>query len=165
MDHPSQPDKKRDLAPAAILAIIIAYGIALCIGWPQSGTQQILAQHFENKAGKPESAAVMAPPYWTVLPFILLLGGIAVLPLIPHTSHWWESNFNRFKVAGGLALATMAYYAFLHSGALEGHWPAHHVVTSTDGRVQTGLVNTILANAMLQEFVPFIVLLFSLYTI
>src|SRR5206468_3479316 len=31
--------------------------------------------------------------------------------------------------------------------------------------VQTGLVNTILANAMLQEFVPFIVLLFSLYTI
>ncbi len=59
----------------------------------------------------------------------------------------------------------MAYYAFLHSGALEGHWPAHHVVAPAESGVQTGLVNTVLANAMLQEFVPFIVLLFSLYTI
>jgi Na+/H+ antiporter NhaD/arsenite permease-like protein len=31
--------------------------------------------------------------------------------------------------------------------------------------VQTGLVKTILANAIMQEFIPFIVLLFSLYTI
>jgi Na+/H+ antiporter NhaD/arsenite permease-like protein len=168
MDHRSQPNHKRDLAPAAILAVIIAYVIALCVGWPQSGTQQIVSQQLEHAASHPEAgaaAAITAPPYWTVLPFVLLLAGIAVLPLIPHTSHWWESNLNRFKVAGGLALLTMAYYAFLHSGALEGHWPAHHVVTPTDGSVQTGLVNTILANAMLQEFVPFIVLLFSLYTI
>lgn len=168
MDHRSQSDNKRDLAPAAILAIIIAYGIALSVGWPQAGTQQIVAQQHKHTASNSDAGgtlAITAPPFWTVLPFVLLLGGIAVLPLIPHTSHWWESNLNRFKVAGGLALVTLAYYAFLHHASLEGHWPAHHVVVPNAGGVQTGLVNTILANAMLQEFVPFIVLLFSLYTI
>ena len=42
-----------------------------------------------------------------MIPFVLLLAGIAVLPLIPATAHWWESNLNRFKVAGGLALVTL----------------------------------------------------------
>src|SRR5262245_21200379 len=122
MDHRSQPAKsesKRKLVPVAILAVIIAYGVALCIGWPQSGTQQIVSHLTELAAGHPETnetLAVTAPPLWTVLPFVLLLAGIAVLPLIPHTSHWWESNLNRFKVAGGLALVTMAYYAFLYNG-------------------------------------------------
>jgi Na+/H+ antiporter NhaD/arsenite permease-like protein len=168
MDSRSRPENKRDLVPAAILAIIIAYAIALCVGWPQSGTRQIIAQHaqLESSHATPSLAQSIAiPPSWTVLPFVLLLAGIAVLPLMPATSHWWESNLNLFKVAGGLALLTMAYYAFLHRGGLEGHWPAHHVVIPTNGSMQTGLVNTILANAMLQEFVPFIVLLFSLYTI
>src|SRR6476646_598979 len=152
MDHRLQPNNKRDLAPAAILAIIVAYGIALSVGWPQSGTQQIVSQQLELAASHPETGAalvVAAPPYWTVLPFVLLLAGIAVLPLIPHTSHWWESNLNRFKVAGGLALLTMAYYAFLYSGRLEGHWPAHHVVAPSGSGVQTGFVRAILANAML----------------
>lgn len=168
MDHRSQPNNKRDLVPAAILAVIIAYGIALCVGWPQSGTQQIVSQLHEHAASHSETGAalaVTAPPFWTVLPFVLLLAGIAVLPLIRHTSHWWESNLNRFKVAGGLALVTLAYYAFLHNATIEGHWPAHHLVAPATNGVGTQFVNTILANAMLQEFVPFIVLLFSLYTI
>ena len=38
-----------------------------------------------------------------------------------------------------------------------------HVVTPSARGIRTEFVNTILANAMLQEFVPFIVLLFSLY--
>src|SRR5262249_28392518 len=108
---------------------------------------------------------LIAPPFWTVIPFVLLLAGIAVLPLIPQTSHWWESNLNRFKVACALALATLAYYALLHHAAIEGHWPAHHVVAPSGAGIDTGLVNTVLANSLLQEFVPFIVLLFSLYTI
>lgn len=168
MDHRSQSGSKRDLVPATILAIIIAYTITLCIGWPQTGTQKIASQLTEHEARNSPATVetmVVAPPFWTVLPFVLLLAGIAVLPLISHTSHWWESNLNRFKVAGGLALATMAYYAFLHNGGLEGHWPALHTVAPSEGSVQTGLVNTILANAMLEEFIPFIVLLFSLYTI
>jgi Na+/H+ antiporter NhaD/arsenite permease-like protein len=145
--------------PIAILAVVGLYVIALFLGWPQAGTLQIVA----GGAGH-ASHGLTAPPFWTVIPFILLLAGIAALPLIPATSHWWESNLNRFKVAGGLALVTLAYYAFLHNAEIEGHWPAHHVVAPSTG-VRTQLVNTILANAMLQEFVPFIVLLFSLYTI
>ncbi|MEE8105285.1 MAG: sodium:proton antiporter [Planctomycetota bacterium] len=33
------------------------------------------------------------PPYPSVAPFILILLGIAILPLVAH--HWWESNRNR----------------------------------------------------------------------
>jgi Na+/H+ antiporter NhaD/arsenite permease-like protein len=172
MEHSAQRGDRRAKVPAVILALVIAYGVALVIGWPQRGTQLIVEHqgHAESAANEPaaepaETQGVAAPPFWTVLPFVLLLAGIAVLPLIPATSHWWESNLNRFKVAGGLALVTLAYYAFLHHAAIEGHWPAHHVVEPAGGGVQTELVNAILANAMLQEFVPFIVLLFSLYTI
>jgi Na+/H+ antiporter NhaD/arsenite permease-like protein len=165
MDNRAQNAKQRSIVPAALLAIIIGYAIALCVGWPQAGTREIVANSHAAAEASHAPLGVEAPPFWTVLPFVLLLAGIAVLPLLPHTSHWWESNLNRFKVAGGLALVTMAYYAFLHGAALEGHWPAHHVVAPAEGSVQTGLVNTILANAMLQEFIPFIVLLFSLYTI
>ena len=50
-----------------------------------------------------------------VAPFVLLLGAIAVLPLMPATSHWWENNLHRFYVAGGLAAVTLAYYLLLHA--------------------------------------------------
>ena len=33
---------RRATVPVALLAIIVAYGVALCVGWPQSGTQQIV---------------------------------------------------------------------------------------------------------------------------
>src|SRR5947209_10267117 len=152
MDNRSQSEGKRAIVPVAILTILVAYGVALCVGWPQLGTQQIVAAQLHPPASAigGESHNFAAPPLWTVVPFVLLLAGIAVLPLIPHTSHWWESNLNRFKVAGGLALVTIAYYAFLHSGGLDGHWPAHHVVSPGEG-LRTDLVNTILANAMLPE--------------
>ena len=100
-----------------------------------------------------------------MIPFVLLLAGIAVLPLIPATAHWWESNLNRFKVAVGAVGCDAGLLRVSSNRRIEGHWPAHHVVAPADGGVQTDFVNTILANAMLQEFVPFIVLLFSLYTI
>ena len=149
----------------ALLAIIVAYGVALCIGWPQSGTRANCRTRctISGASGRRKycGAAVLDRRYHSCCCWRASL----CLPLIPHTSHWWESNLNRFKVAGGLALVTMAYYAFLHGGSLEGHWPSHHVVAPAESGVQTELVNTILANAMLQEFVPFIVLLFSLYTI
>ena len=167
MDYSTQSGGKRAVVPIAILAISVGYGIALCAGWPQRGTQQIVAQQQRPVADAVtlESHHAAEPSTWSVVPFVLLLAAIAVLPLIPRTSHWWESNINRFKVAGGLALATAAYYAFVHRGAVEAHWPAHHVVAPSDSPVQTGLVRAILANAIFQEFVPFIVLLFSLYTI
>lgn len=158
---------RRALVPVAILIVVVSYCVALWLGWPQWGTQQILAQPLGQAANSADGKAhdLVAPPFWAVVPFVLLLAGIAVLPLIPATSHWWESNLNRFKVAGGLALLTLAYYAFLHNATIEGHWPAHHLVAPSTSGVGTELVNAILANAILQEFVPFIVLLFSLYSI
>jgi Na+/H+ antiporter NhaD/arsenite permease-like protein len=160
---------------AVVVAILVVIGIYLAaclLGWPQAGTEQIVAHQHSHavSGGEPAAAAageaeLIAPPIWTVLPFVLLLAAIALLPLIPATTHWWDSNLNRFKVAGGLAALTLAYFAFLHRGAIEGHWPAHHVALPAERGVQGGLVQTILENALLQEFVPFIVLLFSLYTI
>lgn len=162
---------QRSKVLVVLVCVIAAYGISLLFGLPQRGTETIVGSLHHagatSHAGEPAAAGhpLVAPPAWTVIPFMLLLAGIAVLPLIPATSHWWESNWNRFKVAGGLGLLTLAYYAFLHRATVEGHWPAHHIAAPTAGPVQTSLVNTILANALLQEFVPFIVLLFSLYTI
>ncbi len=92
-------------------------------------------------------AAVPIPHYWAVIPFVLLLGGIALLPLIGATAHWWESNANRLLLAAILALCTLAYYLMVH--------PAAGLPKVVD----------ILKHAVLGEYVPFIVLLFSLYAI
>src|SRR5690349_24717827 len=170
MDTNASRGARRAVVPVAILIIVILYILGLWLGWPQYGTSRIVEQTAGHspatEAGAEHGAhELVAPPFWTVIPFVLLLAGIAVLPLIPHLSHWWESNLNRFKVACVLALPTLAYYAFLHHAAIEGHWPAQHMVTPAGAGMETGLASAILANAMLQEFVPFIVLLFSLYTI
>lgn len=157
--------------PAVILAVIAFYAGSLLAGWPQEGTAHILAASHHGATEEESSDAehgeseVAAPPLWTMIPFVLLLLAIAVLPLIPLTEHWWESNLSRFIVAMGLAIVTLVYYAFLHGTALEGHFPAHHLVEPSGGGAQVGFVRAILENAMLQEFIPFIVLLFSLFTI
>ncbi len=120
--------------------------------------------HHESSHGS--HAVASAPPVWTVAPFVALLLCIAILPLIPATEHWWESNVSRFSVAAGLGLLTLMYYGTMHDSPIDGHWPAHYTsAPSEDGGFQMGLVSTIIENAMFAEFVPFIVLLFSLYTI
>ncbi|MEM6797914.1 MAG: sodium:proton antiporter [Planctomycetota bacterium] len=131
----------------------------------QAGAQGGATGHAEAHGSGAGHAAAAAPPVWTVIPFVLLLGSIAVLPLIPATEHWWESNTNRFKVAAGLGLVTLAYYGFVHETPVEGHFPAHYTAEAEGGLFEVGFVRAILGNAILSEFVPFIVLLFSLYTI
>jgi predicted negative regulator of RcsB-dependent stress response len=37
---------------------------------------------------------------------------IALLPLIPATEHWWESNKNRLVVSLVLAALTLLYYGW-----------------------------------------------------
>ena len=37
--------------------------------------------------------------WWSVLPFAAMLAGIAVLPLVPATSHWWERRSSQLAVA------------------------------------------------------------------
>ncbi|MGL6226058.1 MAG: sodium:proton antiporter [Thermoguttaceae bacterium] len=104
------------------------------------------------------------PPYWMIIPFAALLLCIAVLPLIPATEHWWESNRNRFLVAASLGLLTLAYYFFVCNFPVALHWPTHKII---DPAVQGSfaVVSAIFINAIVSEFIPFIILLFSLYTI
>ncbi len=124
----------------AIVILLLFYAVATGLGFTQPGDG-----HGE---GHSETAAAHATPdYYAVMPFVLLLGAIALLPLLSATEHWWESNRNRFLVAGGLAIATIAYYVLLYDHA------------------GFGKAGSVLEHAVLKEYIPFIVLLFSLYTI
>src|SRR5687768_4943782 len=96
----------------AIAAVIAGYLIALYFGWPQLGTKRIVegaSHHAVTTDGPADVArpvqphAIVAPPLWTVIPFVVLLAAIALLPLIPATAHWWESNLSRFLVALALS--------------------------------------------------------------
>lgn len=86
------------------------------------------------------------PPMWWLgtLPFVGLLLCIAILPLLPFTSHWWESNVNRLAVAIGAGWLTLIYYVFADG------WQTAAIAVE---------------HAIPTEYVPFIVLLFSLYVI
>jgi Na+/H+ antiporter NhaD/arsenite permease-like protein len=86
------------------------------------------------------------PPYWQIgtIPFVLLLLSIAVLPLLRKTMHWWEDNTNRLAVALGAGLLTMLFYLVV------------------DGPTAALLATE---HAIPGEYIPFIMLLFSLYVI
>jgi Na+/H+ antiporter NhaD/arsenite permease-like protein len=87
---------------------------------------------------------IHTPSIWSVIPFVGVLLSIAILPLVPATSHWWESNRNRLAVALCFAAITLVYY-LLTQGA--------------------GKVVSVLQHAVLAEYIPFIMLLFALYVI
>jgi Na+/H+ antiporter NhaD/arsenite permease-like protein len=140
-----------------ILVLIIAgalacYLVAAVFHLPQHGTALVVAGHLHEQPAQPGTpgdamhpappeATPSRPPYWMVAPFAALLAAIAVLPLVPAAMHWWESNLHRFYVAAGLGAATLAYYVYI------------------------GQTGEALDHAILKEYIPFIVLLFSLYTI
>lgn len=47
------------------------------------------------------------PPFWTVVPFVLMLLSIAIIPLL--AGHWWESNRNKGIVSAILASIMLLY--------------------------------------------------------
>ncbi len=95
---------------------------------------------------------VASPPLAWVLPFVALLLCIALLPLISRTEHWWERNRNKLKIA--LALATLTCLHYLLRG---------HGFHGTEPGMDT--LKKMLEHAVVSDYIPFIVLLFSLYTI
>jgi len=179
MTHEVTLPERSSRAPLYFLLVAIAaYLGAALLGIPQRGTQLSNMSHAAAHEPAPDddhAAAEAAdhaaedlptpPGFVTVLPFVLLLGAIAVFPLIPATEHWWESNLHRFYVAAGLGLSTLAYYAFFHAHPVEQHFLGHSVVEPAAQGASFGVSWAIFANAIFQEFIPFIVLLFSLYTI
>lgn len=82
-------------------------------------------------------------PLGTV-PFVALLLAIAILPLIPATAHWWHANRNKTIVAAACGILSLAFIAMTENAAAS--W---HVFTHT----------------MLDEYIPFMVLLGSLYVV
>jgi Na+/H+ antiporter NhaD/arsenite permease-like protein len=172
LQPPIASDSSRKIL-AGIALVVLAYGLALYKGWPQKGTDLIVAAEVEQTApggharvpAKLASPSVTPPPLWTITPFGVLLGIIAVFPLLPKVSHWWEHNRNKFLVALSLAVATLAYFFWLHKHPIEGHWPAPHQTMPNASGPNLQAAWTVFADATLGEYVPFIVLLFSLYTI
>jgi Na+/H+ antiporter NhaD/arsenite permease-like protein len=84
------------------------------------------------------------PSPWSFLPFVALLLSIAVFPLVKRLEHFWEKNLNKLLVALALGLLTLAYYFFA---------------------IGPGAARDALHHALIEDYVPFMVLLFSLYTI
>ncbi|MCX7424554.1 MAG: sodium:proton antiporter [Planctomycetia bacterium] len=185
MDHAHADSGSDKPLLTAIAVILVVYAITAVFGWPEAGARKIgeanHAKHIEHAEPADHAAEATAkeidaeeygldiqkapPPYWMVIPFVALLGAIAVLPLVPATEHWWDSNLNRFKVAAALGALTLLYYLFFHDSPIDGHFPVHYVVGPSPGALNWAQTWTVLANAMLNEYVPFIMLLFSLYTI
>ena len=158
---------------AGLLGLLVAYGAAAAMGLPQKGTELVnlsAAVHAEHAPGEHGPAGDTAhaeqphPAYFMVAPFCLLLAAIAVFPLMHATEHWWESNLHKFYVAGGLGLVTLAYYVLAYAHPLDKHFLDHQVV-APHGTPAWNLGSVILQNAILNDFVPFIILLFSLFTI
>ncbi|GAB1372574.1 sodium:proton antiporter [Candidatus Kapaibacterium sp.] len=77
-------------------------------------------------------------PIWTLIPFVLMLGSIAVLPLVAHK--FWDNNKNKLIVSLALGIPTAVYLLF------------------------AGL-NHELMHIILFDYVPFIILLGSLFVI
>jgi len=155
--------------------ILVAYVLSSAFGWPQHGRDLLVAT---QAAGHADAAAAdgdhagdahhgpgSAPPVAAVIPFVVLLLLIAVLPLAPGLSHWWEHNSSKLLVATLLALVTLGYYLLAHRHAVEAHFPAHALAAPSATGPSWALAGTILVNALCAEYVPFIVLLFALYTI
>ncbi len=115
----------------------------ICIGGSIAMTLALAATFFGEHEHAQHSHA---PDGWIIgtLPFAMILGAIAMLPLIPRTAGWWHSNLSRFLIAVLCGLATLIYLWIVEG------W---HSVGAT------------LDHAVLQEYVPFIILLFSLYVI
>ncbi len=161
-----------------LIVILVAYLAAAIAGRPQRATARIAAQQ-QDALGSAKEGATGArpheplaskegrdcPPLWMVLPFAGLLVAIAILPLTPGLSHWWDSNLHKLYVAGGLSLSTLAYYLLFHHQSVLGHWPVEYLSLPAAGGPNWDLMTTVLCNAIVNEYLPFIVLLFSLYTI
>ena len=85
------------------------------------------------------------------MPFAGLLLCIAILPLIPATAHWWEHNRSKLTVSLVLAALVCGYY-LTRSGGFH---------------AEPGLpsLGTLLHQSVIEDYLPFMVLLFSLFTI
>jgi Na+/H+ antiporter NhaD/arsenite permease-like protein len=105
----------------------------------------------EEPGGETGTTSPVPHVLWST-PFVLLLLAIAVLPLVPVAHHWWERNSIKLLVGLVLSAAVLAHYGWRGYGA-HGAAPGGATVVA------------VLEHAILRDFVPFLILLFSLYVI
>lgn len=109
------------------------------VGNPQSTVQD--SSHTQEASSGHHEVEGEDLPYWTVIPFALILLSIALLPIVSHTtSHWWESNTNKLILS--LILGAISFVILVLHG-----WFGKIVHT------------------LVFEYVPFIILLGSLFYI
>jgi Na+/H+ antiporter NhaD/arsenite permease-like protein len=96
-------------------------------------------------------ASATLPPLWQVgaIPFAALLLCIAIFPLIPATHHWWEKNFSKVQVSVACGVATLAYL----------------ILSAPDIETGAAAAGYAVKHAILDEYIPFIVLLASLFAV
>jgi Na+/H+ antiporter NhaD/arsenite permease-like protein len=98
------------------------------------------------------SAATKVPHLLWSTPFVLLLLAVALLPVVPAAHHWWERNSIKLLVGLALSSVVLTYYGVRDFGA-HGAPPG------------TATVLAVLEHAILRDFVPFLIVLLSLYVI
>ena len=173
----------------ALVCMLVFYAFLLFLGYPQQWTDELNAsfkmtehrdaEEHEAEYGtngeyddgtEPEQDSEKGgdqksrPPLFMVIPFTTLLLCIAILPLIPATAHWWESNMNKFWVGTTLGGATLLYYYCACDFPVNQYWPGKTTIDPAEVG-GFGVAKAVFINAIIYEFFPFIVLLFSLFTI
>lgn len=163
LSYEQQQDSSRRLVVAGIATVVAFYaGWQMAAAWtaPLDGVHHAIVEGGSPAHHEPHRVTHDVPPaFYSVAPFAGLLLCIALLPLFHWTEHWWEHNWNRLLVAAGLGGLTLAYYAFVYGHGVLDH--ASHQVSAPGWPAAV----TVLKNALLVEYIPFIVLLFSLYVI
>lgn len=106
------------------------------------------------QAGEPAhgGAEVIVPHVAWSLPFVALLLAIALFPLVPVAHHWWERNWFKLFVGMSLGSIVLGHYAWRGYGC---HDAAPGLPT----------VVLILEHALLRDYIPFMVLISSLFVI
>ena len=158
----------------ALGAVAVAYALSAVLGLPQRATEMTNAGAHQaaspaddhaTEGNEAEDGSVLAhgesvprvpPSFVMMLPFALLLGTIAVFPLMHVTEHWWESNLHRFYVGRRIGSFDAGLLCFrpCPSGGPPFPWPCRNRA-GRDRHVLGRAVGDI-RNAIFNEFVPFI---------
>ncbi|MBN1518206.1 sodium:proton antiporter [Candidatus Sumerlaeota bacterium] len=117
---------------------------------PTGATHAAETEHTPAQQEEHGGHGGFVPHMFWISPFVVLLLCIALLPLIPATAHWWHHNSSKLTIALAMAAVTIIYYFLRDTGF-------HHA----EPGIPTVL--KVLNHAVIVDYIPFIVLLFSLY--
>jgi Na+/H+ antiporter NhaD/arsenite permease-like protein len=107
------------------------------------------------------ASATYVPPLWSIAPFVLLVAAIAVMPLVATLDRFWRHNRYKLLVAVGLSIPVVLFYYCVHPAMA----PGGEGPPAAELAQRVGVLGYVLDRAILEQYLPFILLLASLYTI